>query len=403
MTSDCYRTVSEARIVNMLLLAGWAFEVAAGAHAQAAAQSRDALERWIGLGLGFQRSAEGERYFDPVEVANFLVWAGRSGRDSFWFERYVRTGRLLVEGARAWEQKEQFHLTLRRRFNLRAFKPGIGLRLRMPVPLEGAYAGGLEMRPVIPRSLSGAVTCNAGRMEVRVETSSAAEVEFGVDVSFAAKRVPAGGARLAEVEQEIYLRPVEGLVRVSPRVRALAEALAGGAQNPRETLRAFWAYMMDELWCGAIHYDQVTSDAPCDWVLDTRWYDCQIGSALFVSLCRARGIPARIVSGHVLYVLAPTKHFWIEAWLDGEGWVPFDLANWGLALGPHDAAWRDHFFGKIDFRLVTEVLPLAFTGPMSVKLPPRWHMLQTAASAGIDIEFLELGGDMIYRDSVAVF
>jgi hypothetical protein len=57
--------------------------------------------------------------------------------------------------------------------------------------------------------------------------------------------------------------------------------------------------MIDELACGPVHYDQVTPATPCDWVLESGWYDCQLGSAFLVALARARGIPARIVGGYV--------------------------------------------------------------------------------------------------------
>ena len=48
--SDRYRTVSEASILEMCHLAGWACERAEGSPGMAL--TRQALQRWIGLGLG---------------------------------------------------------------------------------------------------------------------------------------------------------------------------------------------------------------------------------------------------------------------------------------------------------------------------------------------------------------
>lgn len=400
LVSDRYRTIPEARMIDILLLAGWAFELERGGRIEAIAQTKSALERWIDLGLGIQRDGRGGRYFDPVEVVNFLIWAGRLGLDRFWADHYVNTGRaLVVEHAQA-DLTKRLHFTLQRRFDLQQFEPGDRVRLRIPVPFDCAYVTDLAMSPVVSPSLSAMVSFDAGRMEVRLKTPATQIVEIGVNVSCTAATTGPTLKQLTPAEKEVYRRPAEGLIRVSSRIQDLADALAGTMDEPWDILRSFWAYMMDHLWCGAIHYDQVPSDEACDWVLSHKWYDCQLGSALFVSLCRARGIAARMVSGNALYRLAPTNHFWAEAWIDGCGWVPFDFASWGLSLGGVDPAWREHFFGKTDVRLVTQILPLIFTGPMSTRFPPAWHMVQTGIPGGVSIQFLELDGRLIYEDSV---
>ena len=336
VSDDRYRTLPEARIIDILLLAGWAFEMQRGGSIEAASQSKAALEKWIDLGLGFRRDECGARFFDPVEVVNFLIWTGRNGHDRFWADHYVHTGRALAAEGAQLENAKQFRLTLRRRFDLRRFEPGARVRLRLPVPLACAYITDLTMTPMVDPSLSAAVDFDAGRMEVRLKAPAAQPVEIGVDLTFTATHACVGPENLTPSESALYLRPAEGLVRVSSRIQALADALAGRMDQPWDIVRAFWSYMMEQLWCGAIHYDQVPAEGPCDWILDHKWYDCQLGSALFVSLCRARGIPARMLSGHVLYRLAPTNHFWAEAWIDGHGWRPFDFASWGLSWGGRD-------------------------------------------------------------------
>jgi hypothetical protein len=103
-------------------------------------------------------------------------------------------------------------------------------------------------------------------------------------------------------------------------------------------------------------------EAPGDWLLDSGWGDCQLVSALFASMCRARGIPARILGGFYLYRTFSTNHYWAEAWIDGQGWMPFDFSCWDLSRGGQDPAWRDYFFGRLDCRLTNQCLPLDFTG-----------------------------------------
>ncbi len=387
-------------MIEILLLHRWAIATLRDGCSDAATRTRAALERWIDLGLGFQRGDRGERYFDPVEVVNFMTLMGRHGRDRFWADHFVHPGQALVKEAAEMGLTKSFNLTLRRRFNLQRFEPGAQVRLRLPVPCTSAHVTDTVISPAIDPSLSAKVHIDGGRMEVQLKTPAAKVVEIGVDVSFTATRDCINAEKLTPEEEDIYLRPSEGLVRVTSRVQDLAAALTGVMHKPGDIVRAFWAYMMDQLWCGAMHYDQLTAETACDWVLDHKWYDCQLGSALFVSLCRARGIPARMVSGNFLYRRAPMNYFWAEAWIDGCGWTGFDFVSWGLSFGGRDAAWRDHFFGKIDFRLVTQILPLTFTGPMSVRLPPAWHMVQTSMPGGGTTEFLTLDGELIYADSI---
>jgi hypothetical protein len=241
------------------------------------------------------------------------------------------------------------------------------------------------------------VSVSDGRLELRGVADGPGVVELGFRVAF-----DPSAQHGAEGSPADYLRRSEGLIQVSDRVRELADHLAGPGARPGAALRAFWNFLLDELMCGAIHYDQVTAAAPCDWVLDSGWYDCHLGSALLVALCRARGIPARLVGGHVLYRAAPTNHYWAEVWLDNEGWRPFDLLCWDLSGGGADGAWRDHFYGRIDPRMVTQCFPRQFTGSPGVTLPPAWHMLQLGTVEGVEIRLNDITGRPVVVDAVAV-
>jgi hypothetical protein len=409
-----YRTVSESCLLDFLLLGGWAFELECGGQAKALASTQASLESWIALGLPYARSERGERLYDPVEALNFMKWAGFKGLDRFWLERYVATGRAVVceladrrDATLSPDGRSdaRFHVRLQRSFDLRPFAPGTRLRLRMPVPLSGAYVRDIEVRTLVSPEHQVEIAVSGGRIEARLTARTDPVLEIGAEVSFIATARPADTAsedHLDATEEEIYLRPRDGLIRTTPRILALARTLAGPANAPWNSVRSFWNYMIDELSSGAVHYDQVDAQAPGDWVLESGWHDCQLGSALFVSLCRARGIPARIISGHYLYRLVPTRHYWAEAWIDGRGWRPFDLGCWDLSAGGRDAKWRDHFAGRIDYRMATQCFPKAFTGSMSVQLPAAWHMLQARCGKGIEISMVGLDGRLSYRDRISV-
>ena len=97
-TAAHYRTVGEAQIVDMLLVAAFVYELQAGQRSSAVAAVKSALQTWVGLGLEFRFSDAGERTFDPVEVVNFMKWAGFNGLDRFWTDHFVNTGRDFLPG-----------------------------------------------------------------------------------------------------------------------------------------------------------------------------------------------------------------------------------------------------------------------------------------------------------------
>jgi hypothetical protein len=242
-----------------------------------------------------------------------------------------------------------------------------------------------------------------GRLEARMITSGEPEVTLGAKLSFTAlPQKPFPSPEGTKPDMALYLRDREGLIVVSKRIRALAQSLVAADAPVREAVRAFWDYILGELNCGQIHYDQLDPASPGDSILDAGWFDCQMGAALFATLCRAHGIPARLVGGHLLYHVIPGNHFWVEVWIEDQGWTPFDFLSWDLSCGGRDVEWRDHFFGRVDYRLTSERLPREFTGTLGVPIPEAWCVIQLPRPGGLEIGFLDINGTSVYADTIRV-
>ena len=71
--------------------------------------------------------------------------------------------------------------------------------------------------------------------------------------------------------------------------------------------------------------------ASASQTLDKRSGVGQEHAHLFVSCCRSLGVPARFVSGYLCTESTAdtqmTSHAWAEAWVDGAGWLTYDVAN----------------------------------------------------------------------------
>jgi transglutaminase-like putative cysteine protease len=63
---------------------------------------------------------------------------------------------------------------------------------------------------------------------------------------------------------------------------------------------------------------------------------CQDHAQIFIAAARALEIPARYVSGYLMMddrIEQEATHAWAEAWVQGLGWVGFDISN-GISPDP---------------------------------------------------------------------
>lgn len=412
------RTVAEASIIDYLLVNACAYEVGAGRRDEAVAATMAALARWTDDGLPV--ALDGVRRYDPVEVLNFMKWSGLHRGDPFWFERYLPTTRRFVtdQCADATSPRRfeglppcEFRVIFRRQFNLPPRPVGTPHRLRLPLPLEDAVLDNLRLQVTTDIDGEVALTRIPGRLEARLNAADrkAASVTYCANFRSRAdtpstRRLDASRADTLDVgELALYTRPHEGFIRVTPGIVALASELARDKHSRLEIVYAFWDYLIDQMMCGPIHYYEIDMSRPLDWLLEIGWYDCQLGSALLVGLCRAVNIPARIINGHLLYSLAPGLHYWAEVWLDDGGWTPFDLLSWDLSGGGQDRAWRNCFAQRLDYRMKTQCLPRAFLGPLGVPMPAQWHLLTSLNREGIRISIVDATStEVAYCDDICV-
>ncbi len=102
---------------------------------------------------------------------------------------------------------------------------------------------------------------------------------------------------------------------------------------------------------------------------------CQDHAHIFISLARSLDIPARYVSGYLMMndrIEQEATHAWAEAWVQGLGWVGFDISN-GISPDPRYvrvATGRDYS----DAAPVTGISFGALTEDLSVDLAVEQQM-----------------------------
>jgi transglutaminase-like putative cysteine protease len=124
--------------------------------------------------------------------------------------------------------------------------------------------------------------------------------------------------------------------------KALKEAL-GDEKNPYWITRKFFNYVISHLF-----YEMTGGWNTAPTVLARGNGSCSEYSFVYISLCRAAGIPARYVgsvhrSAEVHY--DDSFHRWIEIYLPKYGWIPVDPTI-GDSSNPRDQA---HAFGFVGY------------------------------------------------------
>ena len=169
-------------------------------------------------------------------------------------------------------------------------------------------------------------------------------VEFEVSVAAVAYNIDATQVGEYDEKSELYrtyTAPNAVIPSDREEVRALAESIIGDEANPWRKV------LLIQAWVGEhIIYPKLGDPYPSDTLgcIKEGLGDCNGQSKVFVALCRAVGIPARVVSG-----LRPARigeprpphfeplaswfgqnlgmHVWVEVYLPGVGWVQGDAVE----------------------------------------------------------------------------
>jgi transglutaminase-like putative cysteine protease len=147
------------------------------------------------------------------------------------------------------------------------------------------------------------------------------------------------------------LRWDEKHMEVTPEIQKIANNLAGDETNPVVQARKFYYYVIEK----SDHYSKFgsTPQGKC-WgsameCLAGTGDCCTDQHALFIALCRARGIPCRLIYGSRLNPNNEGKDYdpgyrcWPKFYAPGLGWVPLDVSS-GDTAGDRAAEW----FGGLD-------------------------------------------------------
>lgn len=127
---------------------------------------------------------------------------------------------------------------------------------------------------------------------------------------------------------KVFLRPT-ALTQADEEVREFAAPFAQMAKdNSLDAAHALSQALIERIVYteGSTHVHSTASE-----VLKNGRGVCQDMAHLFIACAREAGLPARYISGYLYTGDEETpqvaSHAWAAVWIDGLGWVSFDLAN----------------------------------------------------------------------------
>ena len=137
------------------------------------------------------------------------------------------------------------------------------------------------------------------------------------------------------------------LVTISPRIQTIATQITRGTGGVLEEARAIYDYVL-----ATMKFDETEEGwgrGDTERACDIRSGNCTDFHSLFISLARARGIPARFIMGMPLLAQdEPVTSYrcWAEFYLQSKGWVPVDPSE---ASKTTDPAIQNFLFGNLDY------------------------------------------------------
>ncbi len=139
----------------------------------------------------------------------------------------------------------------------------------------------------------------------------------------------------------------------TPEVTELVKQIVGDETNPlRKALRIFRWVSHEVRWCSEMEYSTIPNLSAKG--IAARQGDCGVQSMVFITLCRAAGVPARWQSGWETRPNQWNMHDWSEFYVEPWGWLPAD-ASYGVKEHA-DQRVRDFYCGHLDpYRLIVNL------------------------------------------------
>lgn len=313
------------------------------------------IHRWRETGELLSRQIDGEtRYFRRAAANLFLISeqarqrrsTARIARDEARAaKKFDLTGHVaelvkLAEQSESTELMPVFHqvkYSLSVKENHPRLKRGSVVRAWLPFPQEYRQQRDVKLifaEPSPFRVAPNGVPQRTIFFEQTID-DPAKPMEFHAEYSFVTSaycpKLDSAKVEPYDTQGELYRQYTaerEPHIVFTPKVTQFVAEIVGEEQNPLEKARRIFRWVSKNIpWCGEMEYSTIPSLS--DKGLTARRGDCGVQDMVFITLCRAAGVPARWQSGWETKPNDWNMHDWSEFYVEPWGWLPAD-ASYGV-------------------------------------------------------------------------
>lgn len=312
------------------------------------------LESFIDMGHADYIRRGGVRYFENAAARNIMnccrrqlddIESGKKNDPAGYFNRRLHENLEIMrsQGGRAYRFRVREHIAPRAEYS----RPGSVVRVHLPYPAECREQSNITLVD----SSHPVYISDSGHRTAFIETEhkDGADywIEFTYDIKEAYTVTDAEAARPAPAETDEYLREELPQIRFTPSICELAATLAGSETNPLILARRAYDWVTTHVAYSYMR-DYLYMDFIPGFAMLNRRGDCGVMALLFITLCRAMGVPARWQSGSHVEPDSIGSHDWAQFYIAPYGWLPADPSFGGGALRKGDTELWNHYFGNLD-------------------------------------------------------
>jgi transglutaminase-like putative cysteine protease len=227
-------------------------------------------------------------------------------------------------------------------------KPGANVRVWLPIPPSNQHQSVSVKASQFPAKATTARESQYGNCMVHFETTAPANGEVSFSMAFdvtrsEVKALGRDGKELSVKERRMFLKP-NRLVPTTGRPLDLLK----GVNAPGEQLNL--GHFLYERVDSHMKYDKSRpgyGNGDSVWACDSQFGNCTDFHSLFISLARAKGLPARFEIG---FPIPESRgkgtiggyHCWAFFHTDKHDWVPTDISE-----ADKHPEMKDYYFGNL--------------------------------------------------------
>ena len=235
------------------------------------------------------------------------------------------------------------------------------IRCWLPFPRENEQQRSVNLIRSTPREYILAPPDHPQRtIYFEQKASSDKPIEFKVEFEYTVyafyARINPKDIKQYDEESElyqIYTKEQPPHIVFTRYIRDLAREIVGDEENPYLKAKKIYEWIIRNMTYTYVA-EYSTYESICEYVSRNLRGDCGFHAILFITLCRAEGIPARWQSGWYANPIAdgPSPHDWAQFYVEPFGWLYVD-PSFGRGWLERDMRVSKFYFGNIDnFRTV---------------------------------------------------